>query len=458
MNPVVKAEIEHIIEKENYEALDQFCSESHPVVVAESLCDLDPQTIYFVLSRQTPEIQAAIFCNMDTEHQLDVSELMTRKQLASLVTNMDPDDRVDFLKNLPEEKVDRILPVLAQAEREDIRRLYAYEEGTAGSVMTTEYVTLKATWTVKEATQRIRLEAPDKESIYYSYIIDDQRRLLGFISLKNIIMSNPKSLLEEVMNDNAVSIHANEDREEAAKLISRYDLLAIPVVDADDRMVGIITHDDAVDIIVEEHSDDLDMIGGLTNVDNDVNYLSSSVFSNFKSRVLWLVLMVLMGVITSAIIQGFEASLSTMMVLTLYIPMLGGTGGNSGSQASTVVIRAIGAGSLRFKDILKVIWKEFRVSILLAAVLGLLAFLRVLFFSGTPLLPQGISISLVAITIALALSVQVITATILGAVLPLIVSCFKIDPAVVASPALSSMVDITGLLIYFGLAKLLLGI
>lgn len=458
MNPVLQSEINNLILNSDYETLDHFCRESIPMVVAESLSVFPPEDILKVISRQEPALMARIFCDLPVDVQLNVAGIMDNSALALLVTWMDPDDRVDFLKDLPGDRVGPIMRSLAKAEREDIRLLSSYEEGTAGSVMTSDYVALKASLTVKEATSRIRLEAPDKESIYYSYIIDDNRTLLGFISLKNIIMANPRDLLSQVMHDNIVSVGVNEDKHEAARIISRYDLIAVPVVDEENRIVGIITHDDAVDIIEEEHSDDLDMIAGLTNIDDDTSYLKTSVWSNYRSRVVWLALMVFMGLISGAVIQKFSDALSTMMILTVYIPMLGGTGGNSGSQASAVVIRALGTGSITIKNFFTVVWKEFRVSLLLALTLGILTFIRVYFFSGSQIFPPGINIVTVSVTIGLALAVQVITATILGGILPMIASVFKIDPAVVASPALSSIVDITGLLIYFNLARIVLGI
>jgi magnesium transporter len=297
-----------------------------------------------------------------------------------------------------------------------------------------------------------------KETIYYAYVLDDKRRLAGFVSLKDLILARPKKRVGDVMHPDVISARVDEDQEEVARKIEKYDLLAVPVVNGGSALVGIVTHDDAFDILREEQTEDMERFMGLTGAVQDEDYLSVPSFVHFRRRAIWVVTLALFGLVSGAILELFEDTLTTVFILAFYMPMLVGTGGNTGSQAATVVIRALALRQIKAADILRVLWKELRVSIMLSLTLVLVSLVRIFLFAPSSRTTGGFSLLEVGTVVALALGIQVITATLIGAILPLIASRLKLDPAVVASPALTTFVDITGLLIYFGTAKLMLGI
>lgn len=455
---LIAPELNHFLESGDPRALDLFLSSGHPRVIAESLAALTPVEVSAVLSAGDLSLAAEIFSEMEEWFQADVSETMNRRQLARLVTEMAPDDRVDLLGRIPENRRERILSALAVAEREDIRKLSAYHEGSAGSVMTSDYATLSPELTATEAIDTLRLEAPDKETIYYAYVVDDERRLIGFLSLKDLILAPARERVKEIMNAGVISVKATDDQEFAARQIQKYRLIALPVVNGDDALVGIITHDDAIDIITREHTEDLEKFMAIQGSHDAASYLRTPALTHFRNRVLWVVGLAATGLLSGTIIHHFQATLSHLMILAIYMPMLADTGGNTGSQSATVVIRALALNEITGKDMLRVLWKELRISLMLAAVLAVVAWIKVALLSGGTPLPDGLTLPRVGSVIVLALSIQVITATLVGALLPLGAARLRLDPAVVASPALTTVVDITGLLIYFTCAKLLLGI
>lgn len=455
---LIAPELNHFLESGDPRALDLFLSSGHPRVIAESLAALTPVEVSAVLSAGDLSLAAEIFSEMEEWFQADVSETMNRRQLARLVTEMAPDDRVDLLGRIPENRRERILSALAVAEREDIRKLSAYHEGSAGSVMTSDYATLSPELTATEAIDTLRLEAPDKETIYYAYVVDDERRLIGFLSLKDLILAPARERVKEIMNAGVISVKATDDQEFAARQIQKYRLIALPVVNGDDALVGIITHDDAIDIITREHTEDLEKFMAIQGSHDAASYLRTPALTHFRNRVLWVVGLAATGLLSGTIIHHFESTLSHLMILAIYMPMLADTGGNTGSQSATVVIRALALNEITGKDMLRVLWKELRISLMLAAVLAVVAWIKVALLSGGTPLPDGLTLPRVGSVIVLALSIQVITATLVGALLPLGAARLRLDPAVVASPALTTVVDITGLLIYFTCAKLLLGI
>jgi len=371
---------------------------------------------------------------------------------------MPHDDRADLFKRLSEERQEAILPALAQAEREDIRRLAAYEEGTAGAVMTSDYATVNPDLTAAEAIERLRREAPNKETIYYSYVVDEKRRLLGQVSLKDLILARPHSQVRDIMYEEVVRVRVNEDQEMAARMIQKYDLLALPVINGGDALVGIITHDDALDIITQEHTEDMEKFMAISGSHEAGVYLRTPAWVHFANRAFWVVGLAAMGLVSGLIIQSFQSTLMQLMILAFYMPMVTSTGGNTGSQSATVVIRALALGEVAPRDALKILFKEFQVAVLLSLALGLLSFGKVMYLSQGTQVPPGFTLGWIGLVIAVALGLQVVTATLVGAVLPLAAARMKWDPAVVASPALATVVDITGLLLYFMTAKTLLGI
>ncbi len=457
-NTFLLPELRELLKNGEIEALSEFCESSHPAEVADYVSALEPEEIWQILRVLKPETRAEIFSHLSEEDQLELTEKLSRAELAALMTDLPPDDRVDLFKNLPEETQKHLLPALAQAEREDIRRLASYAEGTAGSVMTSEYVSLQPTLTAAQAIEKLRAEAPDKETIYYAYVVDDQRRLIGFISLKDLIIARPDQQVGSLMHKDVIYVRVDDDQEEAARKIQKYDLIAIPVVNSEKVLVGIITHDDALDIITQEYTEDLEKIMAIGGAHEAGVYLYKSSWEHFKDRAVWVVGLAALGLVSGAVIHSFESTLMTMMILALYMPMVADTGGNTGSQSATVIVRALALKEISPKDFLKVVFKELRIALLLALILGLLSWAKVMFLSQGSTIPEGFTLSKIGFAIAVALGLQVITATLIGAVLPLIAARLKLDPAVVASPALTTIVDITGLVIYFTAARMILGL
>ncbi|GAB4338605.1 MAG: magnesium transporter [Candidatus Abyssubacteria bacterium] len=457
-NVLLVPELREFLAEGDVQNLREFCESTHPAQIAEFLGGLTHEEIQRVLSFADPRTRAQIFGYLDTDIQLALASSMARSELAELVSHMSHDERVDLIKKMPEEEIQILMPAIAQAEREDIRKLASYPEGTAGAVMTSDYSALSPDLTVEEAIRKLRLEAPDKETIYYAYVVDDQRRLLGFVSLKDLMLARSQRKVGDIMHPDVISARVDEDQEEVAHKIEKYDLLAIPVVNGGGSLVGIVTHDDAFDILREEQTEDMEKFMGFTGAVQDENYLSIPAVAHFRRRAVWVVALAAMGLVSGAILEIFEDTLTTVFVLAFYLPMLIGTGGNTGSQAATVVIRALALKQVEAADVLRVVWKELKVSFMLSMILVLVALVRVVLFTPTAKMTGGFSLERVSAVVALALGLQVISSTLIGALLPLFAHKLKIDPAVVASPALQTSVDITGMLIYFTTAKLLLGI
>jgi magnesium transporter len=321
--------------------------------------------------------------------------------------------------------------------------------------MTVEFVALRPDMTVDDAFERIRRTAIDKETIYTCYVIDRTNKLLGLVTAKDLMLAQKTAVIEEIMNENVIYAHTEDDKEEVARTISDYGFLALPVVDRETRLVGIVTVDDAMDVILEEAEEDIQMMSGITPTDKP--FLKTSVFEIFKTRIPWLLILMLSSTFTGIIISGFETALEKLVVLTAFIPMIMGTGGNSGSQASVTVIRGLSLGEVEISDVLKVLWKEIRVSVLCGAVIAVATFLKVYFIDGFVMGTENVSL-VVSLVVALTLCVTVIVAKIIGCVLPIIAKKLGFDPAVMASPFITTLVDAISLLVYFGIAKAFLPI
>jgi len=426
-----------------------------PATCADLLKDRELLFIKDVLIEVPMDRAAEIFSHFEEELQLDLSEAFSARQLTNIVTQMSHDERVDFFQALPEVRQESLFRRMAQSEREDIIRLGAYEEGTAGAAMTSEYITLPLNITASDAIAKLRKEGPEKETIYESYIIDAERKLIGVISLKDLILAPTTLKLSEIMQTDIIYVRSSDDQEEAAHKIAKYDLLAIPVLNDSDALVGIITHDDVLDILQEEHTEDVEKLMAITSSSGG-NYLEISSWEHFKRRASWVVGLAAMGLVSGLVIHRNENVLQSFIILALYMPMMADTGGNTGSQSATVVIRALALQQVQLGDFFRVIFKELKVSLLLAGVLACLAYLKVFFLSYDAAIPAGHSLSEFAFLISGALGLQVITSTVIGAALPLLAAKVKVDPAVIAAPALTTVVDISGLIIYFLLAQAIL--
>jgi magnesium transporter len=427
-----------------------------PVVeVAELLEKLESDYDRIDVMSQFPlDRQALILADLPITIQLSLFNAMSRKAFATIFEQMPTQSQVDFFQFLSKKAQTEILPFLSKSVRENILRLSAYPPDTAGGIMSLDYASVFERMTCAEAIAKVRADAPSKKLVYYAYVVNDEQTLLGFVTLKDLIMADPAQMIADVVHREFVFAYVDEDREEVAKKIEKYDLIAIPVVNRQMQLMGVVTHDEAIDIIRAEQTEDLEKFMGIAQRDTELNYLETSSWKHFQKRVTWIVTLAAVGIISGMIIHHYENALEKMLILALYMPMVADTGGNVGSQAATVIVRALALGEFSVRAWLKVIWKETKVSSLLALCLGLLAFAKVLFLSWETQVPAEYSLVKVAFVISLALSLQVITATVIGAALPLIVKAFGGDPAVAASPAITTIVDITGLLIYFGTATL----
>ncbi len=446
------------LEKNKTEQFEEFCRTSHPAVVAENIASLSPDDAWTKLKPLEPTLRAEIFTHLNADFQIQIIENLKRYDAALLFSDMPHDERADLFMLIPEDKQEVILPALAQAEREDIRRLTAYEENTAGSVMTSDYAPLSPDLTVSQAIEHLRKVAPDKETIYYAYVLDKQRKLMGFVSLKDLIIADRNASVRDIMHPEVIFAHVGDDKEDAARKIQKYDLLALPVVNDKDALVGIITYDDAIDIITQEHTEDLEKFMAISGSHEVASYINSSAWTHFKNRAGWVVALAILGLVSGFIVQKYEGLLIQFAILATFMPMLADTGGNTGSQSATMVVRALALKEIAIKDIFKILAKEAKVGLYLGLLLGVIAYGRVIFFGGVDSIPAATSVNMIGIAIAVALALQVVTATLIGALLPIVASWMNQDPAVVASPALTTIVDITGLLIYFMMAKLVLGV
>ncbi len=455
-NPLLIPEIRQFLKNNDKKAIQEFCQSTHPGLVAEFISPLTREEIWQLLKMVDPDLRAEIFSHLDLDLQIQLTESLSRQELAELISEMSPDDRVDLLKKLPEELKETLLPAIAQAEREDIRRLSSYPEGTAGAVMTSDYATLPPDINVKEALEKLRKEAPDKETIYYCYVVDDDRRLLGFVSLKDLILARPDTLVKEIMNKDLIYAHVLEDQEEVARKIQKYDLIALPVVDDNHALVGIITYDDAMDILTQEHTEDMEKLMAITGSHEAGAYMRTPVIEHFKNRCGWLILLALLGLVSGFIVERFEQVLVQFTILATFMPMLADTGGNTGSQSATLVVRALALKEITPGDCFKVLFKEFKVALLLGLTLAMVALIRVFIYYYTN--SSNIPLEKIGAAVSIALCIQVVSSTLIGAALPLIAARFNKDPAVIASPALTTIVDITGLFVFFTTAKIILGI
>lgn len=424
------------------------------VEVGEVLQAIDETFVFTVLDRFSPDQQGRIFSEFPMVKQLDLFKTVSHKRFAQVVEFMPSDNRADFFQHLTQKEQSALLPYLPKSVREDVIKLSAYPPETAGGIMSTDFATVQCEMTVAEAIEKVRSDAPSKKTIYYVYVVDDDQQLLGFITLKDLIMLEPYIKVENALHKEFAYAYVDDDRENVARQIEKYNLVAIPILNRQNQLVGIVTHDEAIDVIRAEHSEDMQKFMGIVQANEEFDYIGTSTFRHFKKRVVWIVSLAAVGIISGIIIHSYENALEKLLILALYMPMVADTGGNAGSQAATVVVRALALGQITIRNWFKILWKEAKISLLLAGCLGVIAFAKVLFLSWETEIPAAYSLVNIAFMISIALALQVVTATVIGAGLPLLVKRFGGDPAVAASPAITTVVDITGLLIYFGIATL----
>ncbi len=422
--------------------------------IADFIMDLDDDKLAVKIFRILPkDISADVFSYLETDSQTVIVQSITDSEIERLMDDLYVDDAVDFLEEVPANIVRRVLANTDKETRDIINRFLKYPENSAGSVMTIEMVELHDRLTVYEAIKSIRRTGVDKETIYTCYVIDDKRHLLGTIPLRRLLLNDEDTQITDIMSDDEQLIYVStmDDQEEVAALAKKYDLLSVPVVDKEGRLVGIITIDDIVDIIEEEATEDFEKMASL--LPSEDGYLKTGVFSHAKNRVGWLLVLLITSTFTGQIIEGFEMQLATIAGLTACIPMLMGTGGNSGNQASTLIIRGLALGEIRMKDFFRVLWKELRVSLIVGLLLGVANYLRML---GVRFLTGDNVTDSVILVVSLSVVAVVIVSKTIGCCLPILAKALKLDPALMAGPVITTLVDAISLLVYFGFANLLI--
>ncbi|MDR4987822.1 MAG: magnesium transporter [Bacteroidales bacterium] len=447
--------IEGLVMAREWEALVTILKKKPVIEVVEIIRELPTEDLDEVLSYFTPEEQGYIVEDFDMEAQMGLFERLGPKGFARIFVQMASDTRADFYQELDREDQLRLLPYLDKKTRENVVRLSAYEPETAGGIMSTDFATIIGDMTVAQAIQKVRSDAPSRKMIYYVYVVDEDMKLHGFTTLKDLIMAEPDTSIWEIVYKDFVYAEVDEDRESVAVKIEKYDLVAIPVINKYGQLAGIVLHDDAMEVIQAEQTEDMEKFMGIVPDVDGLNYTETTVWGHFRKRIGWVASLAIIGLISGMIIHKYEEAMSALIILALYMPMVADSGGNVGSQAATVVIRAIALGEITVKNWFSILFKEARIAILLSVVLGLIAFGKILFLSWETDVPAQFNLLFIALGISLALSLQVISATMIGAALPLLVKRLGGDPAVAASPAITTIVDITGLLIYFGIAMLM---
>ncbi len=450
-------EIFELIGEKKYARLRELLSEMNPADIAQILEDVPERELPVIFRILPKELAAEVFVEMDSQMQQLLIEAFSDTELREVMDELFMDDTVDIIDEMPATVAKRILSQTDANTRKMINQLLAYPDDSAGSIMTTEYVDLKKNMTVDAAFDRIRKIGLDTETIYTCYVTDASRRLLGIVTVKDLLLNEKTCVIGDIMDENIIFANTLDDKEEVAGQFEKYDLMALPVVDKENRLVGIITVDDAIDVIQDEATEDIEKMAAI--LPSDKTYFRTGVFSTFKARIPWLLLLMISATFTGAIISGFEEKLTVLPALIAFIPMLMDTGGNSGSQSSVTIIRSISLGDIEFKDIGRVIWKELRVALCCSAVLATVNFAKMWLVDYLMLHTfdpgrQFAEIGVVCVT----LFFTVIVAKLIGCVLPIIAKKIGFDPAVMASPFITTIVDAISLFIYFNIAIAVLGI
>ena len=441
-------EIKELIERNKLLELCEYLQELNSVDVANQLMDLEDEELVLVFRVLPKDIAAEVFSYLDKDSQQHIVESITDREVTQIVDKLFLDDTVDFIEELPANVVKKVIRNTSPQKRELINQFLQYAQYSAGSIMTIEFVDLKAYMTVKEAINHTRKTGTTKETLETCFIIDQARHLLGSVTLKDLILSEDDMIIEDIMDTNLVSVQTSVDQEEVAHLFKAYDLVTMPVVDKENRLVGMITIDDVVDIIEQENTEDFQKMAAMAP--NEEPYLKTPVLSLAKHRIIWLLVLMISATVTGRIIQGFEEVIQSVVILASFIPMLMDTGGNAGSQSSTLIIRGLALGEITTHDYLKVMFKELRVGSVVAIVLSVVNFLRIYFIEHVEFM--------VGITVCASLFFTVILAKVVGSILPIIAKKLKFDPAIMASPLITTIVDAFALIVYFMLARTLLGI
>ena len=442
-----------LIAERKYSTVRDILVTMNPSDIAYIFAELEDDRLPVFFRLLPKELAADTFVEMEADAQELLIRGFSDTELREILSEMYVDDAVDVIEEMPANVVRRILEQADPQMRKEINEILRYPENSAGSIMTTEYVSLRPAMTVEEAILRIRRTGVDKETIYTCYVTKN-RTLLGLVTVKDLLLAEDDEMsIADLMETNIISVNTHTDQEEVAQMFSKYNFLAFPVVDAEYRMVGIVTFDDAMDVMEDEATEDMELMGGM--LPSEKPYLRSTVFELFKNRILWLLLLMVSATFTGMIITGFESALAAQVVLTTFIPMLMGTGGNSGSQSSVTVIRSLSLGELEFSDIWNVVWKEIRTAVLCGVALSVACFGKLMLIDRWLLGNPSVTV-MVALVVCITMALTVLSAKIVGAILPMLAKKLGLDPAVMASPFITTIVDALSLLVYFGVANVLL--
>jgi len=452
-NTVLENTLRKLLEDRKYLSAKDVLSTMNPSDIASVLDELGKDELPKLFRLLPKELAADAFVEMDSDRQQLLIQGFSDTELRQVLDELYVDDAVDIVEEMPANVVRRILEQADPEMRKDINQILRYPEDSAGSVMTTEYVSLRSGMSVGEAIEHIRKTGYDKETIYTCYVTD-RRKLIGTISVKDLLLAKDDNIeIGELIETHFISVNTHTDQEEVAQIFSRYNLLALPVVDSEGLIVGIITVDDAMDVMEEEATEDMEIMAGVTP--SDKTYMKSSALELFRHRIPWLMILMVSATFTGLIITGFESALSRMVVLTAFIPMLMDTGGNSGSQSSVTVIRALSLGEVEYSDVPRVILKEFTTALLCGLVLALICFMKIMLIDR--LLMQNPSVTAaVALVVCLTMALTVVVAKVIGCSLPVLAKKLGFDPAVMASPFITTIVDALSLLIYFSMTRAIL--
>lgn len=438
--------LEALLKTKNYRALRAALSEMNEVDIAEFIEELPIEQATVTFRTLPKELAADVFANLTPDTQEYIIGSITDQELAVILEDLHTDDAVDMLEEMPANVVKRVLQNSTPDDRALINQFLQYPENSAGSIMTAEFIDLRRSMTVEDAIKRIRRIGEDRETIYTCYVIDERRVLDGVVTVKRLLLSRDDVTLEAIMDTEVISATTTEDREDVAKLFTKYDLLSAPVVDHEGRLVGIVTVDDAVDVLQQEATEDFEKMAAMRPSERP--YLKTGVFSLAKNRIVWLLVLMISGMVTGSILGRYEAAFAAMPLLVTFIPMLTDTGGNAGSQSSTLVIRGMALSEITVRDLFSVMWKEMRVSLVVGIALSVVNFIRLIItYPGN---------ELVALTVAFALFATVVIAKTVGGVLPIVAKVLHADPAIMAAPLITTIVDAFSLIIYFSIAERLL--
>ena len=434
--------IDSLLESNQLSGLHKELVEMNEVDIAQALEGLEPAKMILAFRVLPKDISASVFSYFPSDAQQVIIQGITDKEVAAIIEDLYLDDAVDFLEELPANVVTRLLRNTTETTRNLINQFLIYPDDSAGTIMTIEYIKFRPDQTVREAMGILRRTGVNKEMIYTCYVIDEHRKLIGHVELKELLFGDENEFISELMDGNVIGVKTLDEQEFVADTARKYDLLVVPVVDNEGRMVGIITADDVMDVIEEENTKDIEMMSAL--VPSEDEYLKTSVWGLAKNRIPWLMILMISATFTGQIIHHFEQTLATLVGLTAFIPMLMDTGGNSGSQASTLIIRGLALGEVQYKDTLKVLWREVRVALICGLILAVVNYLRLIFFTDA-----GMAVSLV---VSLSLFATVIIAKSIGCTLPMLAKKIGLDPALMASPMITTIVDACSLVIYFTVA------